>query len=111
MVIKISKGEVELKDSITIREKYEMECAEQEVMTLSGDGEIRMDGKAIRKLKELKVLTIISKIKIGEEEKPVNMDTILNDSFLTVSDFDAVFNKALEHANEILLSSKPKKKS
>jgi len=110
MILKTSKGEVTLKDRLTVRDFYSFQCAESSAMKMNTEG-VTLDGDAVNKLKELKVIAVIEKIVIEQKEREINMDTLLNDDYFDIKDFEKVFTKALEHAISLQTKSTPSKKS
>lgn len=110
MLIKISKGEVHLKEKLTVRDYYELQCAESAAMVMTQDG-VSLDGKAVNALKEKKVILVIEKILVEEKEREVNIDTLLNDDYLTIEDFTKVFPTALSHCVKLQKKTEPSKKS
>jgi len=110
MTIKISKGEVRLKEKLTVRDHYRLQCEEQGTMRMTDKG-VELDGDAINKLKEYKVLMAIEKIIIDEKERDIRIETLLSDDYMTIDDFDKVFNKALDHIVKLQKKAEPSKKS
>jgi len=110
MIIKTSKGEVRLKESLTVKDYYELQCAEQDAMSLNDKG-VNVTGQAVRKLKEFKALFVIEKIVINQKEKEINLNTLLNDDWFTIQDFKKVFEAAFSHITKLQSKTNPSKKS
>ena len=112
MIIQISTGEVHLKDSLTRRAKYDMNNRESEAVMLDPLNNVsNIDTKKANEMKEYKVLLVIEKIIINGEEKPITMNTLLNEKMMNDEDFEKVFNTSLEHANTLSAKAEPSKKS
>ena len=112
MIIKISKGEIHLKDSFTRKEKYNLDNLISEMYKFDMDsGKISLDQKEAVKVRETKILSAIEKIVVKKEEKEISMDTLFNEEYLTDNEFKDLFQKILNHTNKLIESSEPSKKS
>lgn len=111
MEIKTSKGVVHLKNSLNLREVYDLECAEHEAIVINPDGTGALNSSAIKGIKEGKAISAIEKIVIGDESIAPSMDALLDDNYFTLQDFRKVFEPAVSHCNKLIKGSKPEKKS
>ena len=112
MIIKLEKGEIKLKTALNRREKYDLEVREDDVLIFDPIKRSAVyDQEKVTKLKEHKVLLAIQSITVNNEEKPITLDTLLNEGLLTDSEFREVFDKGLKHCNELSAYAEPSKKS
>lgn len=101
-IVKISHGEVSIKDKLTLRDRIAIErMSVSKIPAIPGfqpTADMALAGQ------EAVMLYLIEKITINGEDKPVSLDTLYNDEWMTFADLTAI-RQEMNRADQMAMAS------